>query len=123
MTLVDDDDDSDLQRSADIQVATGRVTTALEALMQCAPGDEPVAAQDDLYPLREVIEDAIEMLSEREQYIFNAVVVERLSYRALAARLSLSKSQVHRIQLSNVNRLRTILAENVLVRQHLEGGS
>jgi DNA-directed RNA polymerase specialized sigma subunit len=104
------------------QATSPRAETALEALMQCAPGDEPSAAQGDLYPLREIIQDALEdILTERERFIFDAIVVERVSYRALAERLSLSKSQVHRIQEANRNRLAAHLINNPKIRQHLEG--
>jgi len=117
-----DGEDSQLDALGAVQQASSpRPATAWEALMQCAPGEEPDTAQDDLYPLREIIQDCIEFLTEREQYIFNAIVVERLSYRALSQRMNLSKSQVHRIQLANIQQLRSMLLAHESIRQYLGG--
>lgn len=79
-----------------------RATTAspagpLQALMECAPGDEPAESVLELQPLREAVAKCVGRLTAEQQYIVNAVASERLSIRNLAARLGLQKTQTHRL--------------------------
>jgi DNA-directed RNA polymerase specialized sigma subunit len=76
-----------------------RALTAMQALMECAPGDEPDASVEELAPLREIIADAMqETLTEREAWIFDALFSRRMSLRKLAAELALSKTHIARIR-------------------------
>lgn len=95
----EEETNSDLESSPHIQIAaTPRAASAYEALMQAVPGGEPDLSQGELLHLRDVIQDALdEVLNERERYIFDAISTERVSVRQVAKRLSLSKSQTHRL--------------------------
>jgi DNA-directed RNA polymerase specialized sigma subunit len=67
-----------------------------------------------------VIQDAIdEALSERERFIFDSIVVERLSLRGLGAITSLSKSQVDRIYKGALAKLRSALEDHPMVKEYL----
>lgn len=109
-----------LDARKNVQVAKGRDESSLAALMECAPHQDPAPSQESLYPLREVIQDTIELvLDEREQFIFDAIVVERVSYRTLAVRMSLAKSHLHRIQHESCRKLRDALAPQPIIHDHL----
>lgn len=61
-----------------------------------------------------------EILTEREQWILNAWVFERLGVRAIGAQLSLSKSQVHRIKNQAIAKLKVSLSPTPAVQLWLD---
>lgn len=88
--------------------------------MECPPGVEPDPSLSELYPLREIIEDAVdEALTDRERWVFNAIVVERLSFRKLGVQLGLSKSHVHRIYQQACLKLEAHLEKDATIQQYL----
>lgn len=89
------------------------------ALMEAMPGQEIETSRDELLPLRDILQDAIEKLTPREQWIFDALTTRRLSIRQLGRELSLSKSQIHREGEAIKMKLRTILIEHEEVRGYL----
>lgn len=62
--------------------------------------------------LRERLYDAMEDLTDREQYVLQALFFEKLSLRQVAARLSLSHVQMLRIRDKALERLRVALVED-----------
>lgn len=93
--------------------------TLFAALMQAAPHEEVGWSKEDLLPLREVIEDAIDRLSERKRWIFNACIVERKPLAAIAADLGLTKSYVHRLRDQAICQLRALLEDEPLIKEYL----
>lgn len=93
--------------------------TAIQALMQTGPHEDPVTSKEDVAHLRDTIEDVIQSLDERERWIFNAIAVERRPIRAVAADLSLAKSYVHRIYQTARTRLAYRLLEYPEIREFL----
>lgn len=66
--------------------------------MEAAPGDAIPISQAELLPLRDVLQDALDRaLDDRERWVFDAIVVERKSFRAVGRELALAKSHVHRM--------------------------
>lgn len=84
---------------------------AFEALMEAAPGDDPVESWDEkqerLEPLRDALEGGI--LTAREVWVIEALFWRRLGLRSVAAELSLSKTQVARIRDAALDQLRSKL--------------
>ena len=95
--------------------------TAIGALMECAPGQDPQTSQEELLHLRDRLQDAIEMLTDREQWVFNAVVVERKSLRSISRDLQWSKSEIARIRDRAIAQLRILLEDDPLVKEYLDG--
>lgn len=90
------------------------------ALLEAMPFEEPDPSREELLPLRDAIQDAIDnVLTERERYVFDAIVIERQSFRQLESVLSLSKSQVWRIHQSALSRLRAELSDHHLIKEYL----
>lgn len=86
--------------------------TEMEALQRAAPHEDPVVARKELLWIRETIEDTAEMvLTPREYWIFNSIVVERLSIRKVGMQLRLSKTHVWRLYHRAINKLRRALLE------------
>lgn len=90
-----------------------------QALMQCAPGEEPDTPRDELLPLRDILQDAIDKLTDREQWIFDALFTRRLSLRQLGAELNLSFGHVRRLRDEITEKLQSILIENEEIRSYL----
>jgi len=91
----------------------------LRALMECAPYEEPPSSTDDLLHLRDIIQDAIEMLTEREQWVFNAHACERLSFREIGQQLNVGKTTAFDIYHRATETLRNILDECPAIVTHI----
>lgn len=94
--------------------------TWLQALMETPPGGTQATSREELYPVREALADALDLLTERERYIFDAHEIERISYRAIADRLSMGKSQVCDICNDARAKLAAALQDNPVIRRCLE---
>lgn len=75
-------------------------SNAFEALMEAAPGDEPVESWDEKQERLEPLRDALEsgLLTDRQVWVIEALYWRRIGLRSVAAELSLSKTQVARIR-------------------------
>ena len=86
--------------------------TEMEALQRCAPHEEPVIARKEIQWIREMIDEVAEdVLTPRELWIFNSIVIERLSIRRVGVQLRLSKTHVWRIYHQAITKLRQALLE------------
>lgn len=74
-----------------------RPATALEALMRCAPGQEPEESSEELQPFREAVADCLTTLEPQHRFVIEAVDSERLSQRQLAKRMGMSSSNANRL--------------------------
>lgn len=68
-----------------------------DALMRCAPGDEPQRTMRATLTERQRVHAALEQLDERLQYVIQAIYFERLSYRQLARRMGISKTYAFKL--------------------------
>lgn len=91
----------------------------LQALMESVPGETVEDSRDERYELLHAVLDALDSLSEREQYIFAAHTYERLSIRKIALLLGCSKSAMHRELCGIRNRLQCLLDSQTSVELHL----
>ena len=105
--------------TAAVAHATTRPETALEALMQCSPGQEPLPSRDEMLPLRDILADAIESLEPREQWIFDAIFCRKLSLRQLSQELQLSKTHLARDRDQIKEKLQRMLLEHPTIREYL----
>ena len=81
-----------------------------EALMMAGP-EEPAMSRLELLAIRDVLNDAFDLLDPRAQWVLNAVVVERKSMRTIARELSLSLGMVHKISVQAKSALRLYLID------------
>lgn len=102
----------------------GAPSDPLVALMEAAPGDPIPTSQAELLPLRDVLQDAMDrVLEPRERWVFDAIVVERKSIRAVGRELNLAKSYVHRIYHEAVRKLREeLVATEPIIQAYLHRG-
>lgn len=104
-----------------VGIGSTRPNSEMAALMEAEPHCEPQTSRQQLLPLRECLQDAIDHLHPREAWVLNSIVVERLSLRAVARQLGLGKSQIATIRDNALNHLYDELADDPLVIEYLEG--
>jgi RNA polymerase sigma factor (sigma-70 family) len=92
-----------------------RVSTEWEALSQAPPGVEPEAAHQEMEALREAIIDAYDQLTEKERFVCDSELFERLSLSQVASRIGRSKTQSRRIRMQAMAKLAVILKDHPLV--------
>jgi RNA polymerase sigma factor (sigma-70 family) len=100
-------------------VANNRPYTPIEALMQCAPGQEPDLSQSELLHLRDILQDAIETLDADERAVFDACTSSRRSLRNIATELGYSKSGIAVIRDRAANKLQLALQHNPTIKEYL----
>lgn len=114
--------DSQLDRVAHYRGEPRTPENEFDALMRCAPGQEPMTSKEELLPLREILADAIDTaLDDRERWVFNAIAIERMSVRELAKQLGETKSSTQRTWARARAKLQAHLSGNPYIEEHLEG--
>lgn len=94
-----------------------RPANQYEALMSCAPGDEPELSIAELAELREILEDAIQQhLTDEEQWVFNQIVVGQTSLR----KMGIPRTTAARIRDTAIRKLQAALADMPAVVAYLE---
>lgn len=92
-----------------------------EALQAAPPGCEPEASREEVEALREAIIDAYDSLSEKERFVCDAELFERLSLSQVGERIARSKTQSRRIRVKAMEHLRELLKDHPLVKERLRG--
>ena len=93
--------------------------TPIQALMEAAPGYEPVESLEEIQPLREAVADCIDALDEQDRYVIDAVNSERATLQELGDRLGVSRMHASRLRDQAFTRLRVLMAEHPVIRKRL----
>lgn len=91
-----------------------RPETAVQALMETAPHRTPETSKEELLHLREIVQDAIDLLEPGERILFDATVVERRSLR----NFGLPKTTVARRRDKAIRQLRLQLVGAADITDH-----
>lgn len=94
--------------------------TQIEALMRCRPHQDPQASSEERMIAREEVGAAFACLTDEERWVFNAVVIERMSLRGVVRQLSLPKTTVARIRDRAARKLREALKDSESVQAVLK---
>jgi DNA-directed RNA polymerase specialized sigma24 family protein len=89
-----------------------RPESPTQALMQCGPDDIPMISAQELIGVREAIGSAFDVLTPKEVWVFNALVIERLSLRTVANQICTPKTTVARIRDRATRKLRAALEDD-----------
>ncbi len=92
----DGTDRHSLQHPVLVGTPAGRPENEYEALMQCAPGQEPLEDSEGLDSSQGRVDALLALLPLRQRQVAALIVGERLSVREAADHLDISKSQVDR---------------------------
>lgn len=95
-----------------------RALTELAALMEAEPGHDPLPSLERTMQRREAVVDLLDGLSPIRRRVVEMIAIERMSFRAAAAELGVSKSAVEKRYKRALAHLRH-LVENDLRRYEL----
>lgn len=88
--------------------------------MITVPGEAPVESVEELAPLRDAVQNVIDMFQGGpEQFIADALNCELLSLSELGERLGVSKVHAFRLRNSAYAKIRVQLLENPIIRERL----
>ena len=76
-------------------------------------------SKEALQVIREAVADCMEMLTEKDRYVIDAMNSERITLRELADRMNLSTSQVWRLERGAHANLKQMLMHHQVIRDYL----
>ena len=101
--------------------AFGRAFSPLEALITCAPAQEPEESVLEQLALREALADALDSLEEDDRWIFDMLIVVRLSLRFVGLVIGMPKTTVARQRDRIIADLRQRLLDHPVIKERLDG--
>ena len=101
--------------------AFGRAFSPLEALIACAPSQEPEESVLEQLALRDVLADALDSLEEDDRWIFDMLIVVRLSLRFVGLVIGMPKTTVARRRDRIIADLRQRLLDHPVIKERLDG--
>ena len=101
--------------------AFGRAFSPLEALIACAPSQEPEESVLEQLALREALADALDSLEEDDRWIFDMLIVVRLSLRFVGLVIGMPKTTVARQRDRIIADLRQRLLDHPVIKERLDG--
>ena len=94
-----------------------RAFSPIEALMSCPPAEDPEESVLEQIALREALADALDNLEEDDRWIFDMLIVVRLSLRFVGRVVGVPKTTLARRRDTIVAGLQEQLLENPVVRE------
>ena len=94
-----------------------RAFSPIEALMSCPPAEDPEESVLEQIALREALADALDNLEEDDRWIFDMLIVVRLSLRFVGRVVGVPKTTLARRRDRIVADLQEQLLENPVVRE------
>ena len=102
------------------QPAFGRIFSPIEALVACSPHSEPEESILEQLALRESLADALDTLEEDDRWLFDMLIVVRLSLRFVGRVIGMPKTTVARRRDKIIANLRDILANDPVVKKRFD---
>ena len=103
--------------------AQRRPDNRYDALMRTAPGVEPEESIEEQNELREILADALDSLTEEEQWIYLMLTTVRLSLRFVGLVLGVPKTTLARRRDRIIQKLQETLMESPLVQERMRSYS
>jgi len=100
-----------------------RAFSPIEALMSCPPAEDPEESVLEQIALREALADALDNLEEDDRWIFDMLIVVRLSLRFVGRVVGVPKTTLARRRDRIVADLQRQLSTHPVVRARLYGPS
>jgi DNA-directed RNA polymerase specialized sigma24 family protein len=91
-----------------------------QALMETAPGGNVPLSQEELLDFKDAVIDCIDMLSEQDRYIVDAITYERVTYAELASRLGVSSVHAWRLYQGALKNLKQIMSMHSVFQERFD---
>ena len=98
-----------------------RAFSPIEALMSCPPSEDPEESVLEQIALREALADALDNLEEDDRWIFDMLIVVRLSLRFVGLVIGMPKTTVARRRDRIIADLRQRLLDHPVIKERLDG--
>ena len=98
-----------------------RAFSPTEALMSCPPAEDPEESVLEQLALREALADALDSLEEDDRWIFDMLIVVRLSLRFVGLVVGMPKTTVARRRDRIIADLQRQLLDHPVVKERLDG--
>lgn len=93
-----------------------------QSLMQAGPGEVIKVPLDQPDIVKEALLDCMEMLTEQDQFVIDAIIYEQITYPKLAARLGVSTPHAWRLTQSAFANLKQLLLMHSTLREYVING-
>ena len=100
-------------------VASAKPDSEIQALMEAAPGQNIETSFEEIDSLRNVVVYCIDMLSEQDRFIVEAINYEQLTYEQLGKRLGMSNVHAWRLKQTAFKNLMSLLLEHKVIKEYL----
>lgn len=91
-------------------VPSGIPENPFQALMETAPGGNVPLSYEEIIDFKEAIIDCIDMLSDQDKFIIDAVTYERITFAELGNRLGVSSVHAWRLHNGALKNLKQIMS-------------
>ena len=98
-----------------------RAFSPLEALIACPPAQEPEESVLEQLAFREALADALDSLEEDDRWLFDMLIVVRLSLRFVGLVIGMPKTTVARRRDRIIADLRQRLLDHPVIKERLDG--
>ena len=93
--------------------------TALHAIMQAMPGAGEAASDEEPNPIREALLDSMEVMTEQDKFIIDAIYWEMITFEELGNRLGVSTTHAWRLTRAAEKNLKELLMMNTTLRDYI----
>lgn len=100
-------------------VGSGKPENELQALMEAGTGQTIETSSEEIDALRNVVVYCIDMLSDQDRFIVEAINYEMLTYEQLGKRLGVSNVHAWRLKQDAYKKLMQLLLEHSTIKQYL----
>lgn len=87
--------------------------------MEAGPGQTIQTSNDEIESLRNIVVYCIDMLSEQDRFIIEAINYEQVTYDQLGKRLGCSNVHAWRLKQDAYKNLMTLLLEHSVIKDYL----
>jgi DNA-directed RNA polymerase specialized sigma subunit len=91
----------------------------IQALLESAPGQTIEVSNEEIQALRNVVVYCIDILSEQDRFIVEAINYEQLTYDQLGRRMGISNVHAWRLKQTAYKNLMNLLLEHSLIKEYL----
>ena len=96
-----------------------RPETDMQALMETPPGGQEPMSKQSLQIIREAVADCMDMLTDQDRFVLDALNSERVPLRELAERMGLSITQTWRLKEDALANLKQFLVNHQVIKDYL----
>lgn len=93
--------------------------TALHALMQTVPGGVENASEEEPNLIREALLDSMEVMTDQDKFIIDAIYWEMITFEELGNRLGVSTTHAWRLTKAAEKNLKELLMMNTTLRDYI----